>query len=91
MWKDPIVEEIHKTREQIAGEYDYDLNCILNYLRKKEIENSDRVVYKKSQQRARNLYLPTPPMSTRTLHPTSSSVDAPDLSDSEDPGSLTIK
>ena len=47
MKKDPIVEEIHKTREQIAREYDYDLNRILNHLRKKEIENSDRVVYKK--------------------------------------------
>ena len=48
MWKDPIVEEIHKTRKLIAKEYDYDLNRILNHLRKKEIENSDRVVYKKS-------------------------------------------
>jgi len=35
MWKDPIVEEIHKIREQIAREYDYDLNRILNHLRKK--------------------------------------------------------
>ena len=48
MWKDPIVEEIHKTRKQIAREHDYDLNRILNHLRKKEIENLDRVVYKKS-------------------------------------------
>ena len=47
MKKDPIVEEIHKTREQIAREYDHDVNRILNHLRKKEIENSDRVVYKK--------------------------------------------
>jgi hypothetical protein len=48
MKKDPIVEEIHKTHEQIAREYDYDVNRILNHLRKKKIENSDRVVYKKS-------------------------------------------
>ncbi len=48
MWKDPIVEDIHKIRKQIAKEYDYDLNRILNHLRKKEIENLDRVVYKKS-------------------------------------------
>lgn len=49
----PIVENIHKTREQIAREYDHDVNRILNHLRKKEIENSDRVVYKKRSQRAR--------------------------------------
>jgi len=48
MWNDPIVEEIHKTRKKIAREYDYDLNRILNHLRKKEIENSDRVVFKTS-------------------------------------------
>lgn len=48
MWKDPIVEEIHKTRKQISRKYDYDLNRILNHLRKKEIENSSRVVYNKS-------------------------------------------
>ena len=29
MWKDPIVEEIHAVREQVARECDYDLNQII--------------------------------------------------------------
>lgn len=47
MWKDPIVEEIHKIREEIAREYDYNLNRIMDHLRKKEMEHADRIIYKK--------------------------------------------
>jgi hypothetical protein len=47
MWKDPIVEEIHNIREEIAREYDYNLNRIMDHLRKKEREHADRVIYKK--------------------------------------------
>ena len=47
MWKDPIVEEIHKIREEIAREYDYNLNRIMDHLRKKEMEHADRILYKK--------------------------------------------
>jgi hypothetical protein len=47
MWKDPIVEEIHKIREEIAREYDYNLNRIMDHLRKKEMKHPDRIIYKK--------------------------------------------
>ena len=47
MWKDPIVEEIHKIREEIAREYDYNLNRIMDHLRKKEMKHADRMIYKK--------------------------------------------
>jgi hypothetical protein len=90
MKKDPIVEEIHKTREQIAREYDHDVNRILNHLRKKEIENSDRVVYKRDNNEQDNSYQPTSLTSTRTLHPTSNSIDAPDLSEAKS-GVVTLK
>ena len=46
MWKDPIVEEIHTVREQIARECDYDLKKIIKRLRKKEEEYSGRIVRK---------------------------------------------
>jgi len=36
MWKDPIVEEIHAIREQIARECDYDLGKIMARLRHNE-------------------------------------------------------
>ena len=46
IWKDPIVEEIHAVREQIARECDYDLKQIIERLRKKEEEYSGRIVRK---------------------------------------------
>jgi len=46
MWKDPIVEEIHAVREQIARECDYDLKRIMDRLRKRESEHTGRVVQK---------------------------------------------
>ncbi len=46
MWKDPIVEEIHAVREQIARECDYDLRRIMDRLRKKEGAHVGRIVHK---------------------------------------------
>ena len=31
MWKDPIVEEIHKIREKHAAKFHYDLRAIVKY------------------------------------------------------------
>ena len=45
MWKDPIVEEIHAIREQIAQECDYDIKQIVARLRKHEKEHPDRLAY----------------------------------------------
>jgi hypothetical protein len=45
MWKDPIVEEIHAIREQIAQECDYDIKQIVARLRKYEKDHSHRLVY----------------------------------------------
>ena len=28
MWEDPIVEEVHRTREKLAAEYDFDVKAI---------------------------------------------------------------
>ncbi|EAZ91400.1 hypothetical protein [Crocosphaera chwakensis] len=37
MYKDPIVEEIHKYREEYAKSFNYDLKAIFEDLRKKQI------------------------------------------------------
>jgi len=46
MWKDPIVEEIHAIRAQIADECNDDLQKIVARLRQKEQKHADRLVRK---------------------------------------------
>ena len=49
MDNDPIVEEVHRIREQIARECDDDMERIFKYLKQKETERSDRVVHRKKK------------------------------------------
>lgn len=44
MWKDEIVEEIHRIREEYAKSFNYDLNAIFADLRKKQEESGREVV-----------------------------------------------
>lgn len=44
MWRDPIIEEIHRIRETYAEKFDYDLNAIFEDLRRLEHESGRRVV-----------------------------------------------
>jgi hypothetical protein len=44
MWKDPIVEEIRKYRDEYAGKISYDLHVICQDLRKKQGQAGRRVV-----------------------------------------------
>jgi hypothetical protein len=44
MWKDEIVEEIHRIREEYARSFNYDLNAIFADLRKKQEESGREVV-----------------------------------------------
>ncbi len=44
MWKDEIVEEIHRIREEYAKSFNYDLDAIFADLRKKETESGKEVV-----------------------------------------------
>jgi hypothetical protein len=44
MYKDPILEEIHKYREEYAKSFNYDLNAIFEDLRKKQIARGRKVV-----------------------------------------------
>lgn len=41
MWKDEVVEEIHKIREKYAKSFNYDLQAIFDNLQKKQA-NSGR-------------------------------------------------
>ena len=44
MWKDEVVEEIHRIREEYAKSFSYDLNAIFQDLRKKQQESGREVV-----------------------------------------------
>lgn len=43
MWKDEIIEEVRKTRDEYAAKFDYDLDAIYQDIKKQE-ENSKRKV-----------------------------------------------
>jgi len=44
MWKDTIVEEIHRIREEHAKEFNYDLHAICEDIRKKQGKSNHKVV-----------------------------------------------
>jgi hypothetical protein len=44
MWKDEIVEEIHRIRDEYAKSFNYDLNAIFEDLRKKQGESGRKFV-----------------------------------------------
>jgi len=44
MWKDEIVENIHRIREEYAKSFNYDLDAIFEDLRKKQAQSGREVV-----------------------------------------------
>lgn len=44
MWKDPIVEELHQIREEIARQYNFDLDTLISSLQEREKQHKNRVV-----------------------------------------------
>jgi hypothetical protein len=44
MIDDPIIEELHRVREEIAAEFNYDLEAIVAYLRQQQQMENRRVV-----------------------------------------------
>lgn len=41
---DPIVEEIHKIREKLSQQFNFDIDKIYEDIKKKEVKNKERVV-----------------------------------------------
>jgi len=44
MYKDPILEDIHKYREEYAKSFNYDLKAMFEDLRKKQMSRGRKVV-----------------------------------------------
>ena len=41
---DPIVEEIHKIRQDLAAKFDYDIDAIFEDLRQKQLKSNRKIV-----------------------------------------------
>jgi hypothetical protein len=49
MWEDPIVEDVHRTREKLAAEYDFDVKAIFADLRKRQASLGGKLVRPKKR------------------------------------------
>ncbi|MDB9507379.1 hypothetical protein PN502_09845 [Microcystis aeruginosa CS-338/01] len=59
MYKNEILDEIHKYREEYAQSFQYDLRAIFNDLKQKQLAHKDRLIR-----------LPIKRTSNKSLHPT---------------------
>jgi hypothetical protein len=44
MWEDPIVAEVHRTREKLLAKFNYDLDAFFEDLMRRQLEHADRLV-----------------------------------------------
>jgi len=44
MWHDPIVEELHKIREEYARKFNFDISAICKDIQEKQVESGREVV-----------------------------------------------
>ena len=49
MWEDPIVAEVHRTREKLAAEYNFDITAFFAGLRKRQAALGGRLVHQKKR------------------------------------------
>ena len=52
MWRDPIVEEIHRIRDEQAKKFGYDLHAICEDLRKKQVSSGHKVASRRPRKPA---------------------------------------
>jgi hypothetical protein len=49
MWEDPIVAEVHRTREKLAAKYNYDIGAYFADMRKRQAALGDRLIRQKKR------------------------------------------
>ncbi len=47
MWNDPIVEELHKHRQEMAAKFNYDVHAVCQYYRERQKLSGQPVVSRK--------------------------------------------
>jgi hypothetical protein len=63
MWKDEVLEEIYRIREEHAKSFNYDLQAICNDLRKKQYTSGRQIISVPLKPRSQS--------HNKSLHPTS--------------------
>jgi hypothetical protein len=69
MWEDPIVAEVHRTREKLAAQFNYDVNAMFADLMKRQVSLGARLVAPKKH--------PEPTAEANSEEGTSTKVPAP--------------
>jgi hypothetical protein len=64
MWVDPIVAEVHRTREQLAAKYNFDVSAFFADLRRRQGALGERLVPAESTAEADQSCRSDPPEST---------------------------
>lgn len=54
MWKDEVLEEIHKFREEYAKSFNYDIQAIFDDLRQKQAASGRRIISTPLKQPSQN-------------------------------------
>lgn len=49
MWEDPIVADVHRTREKLAAQFDFDVKAIFADLRSRQAALGGRLVRQKKR------------------------------------------
>ena len=49
MWEDPIVAEVHRTREMLAAKFNFDIDAIFADMQKRQAALGDRIVSPKTR------------------------------------------
>ncbi len=56
MWTDPIIEEIHKVRQEHAAKFEYDLLAIVrNYQKRQKLSGKKVISFAKKSSEIRNI------------------------------------
>ncbi len=59
MWEDPILEELHRIREEHAKSFNYDFKAIFADWQKRQAASGKRLVSLQPKQRSNNALEPT--------------------------------
>ena len=52
MWEDPIVAEVHRTREMLAAKFNFDIDAIFADMQKRQAALGGRLVHQKKRAEA---------------------------------------
>ncbi|MFH1918676.1 MAG: hypothetical protein ABIP48_02140 [Planctomycetota bacterium] len=62
MWRDPIVDEVRRNREQYAAKYNHDIRAICRAAREKQKESGRKIVSRPPRPVAEHMTTDRPPM-----------------------------